>query len=157
MIEKREIHWKVLIVCLILVFIAAWIGNHFTSASVNSSWYQQIKPNITPPNWVFPIVWTILFLLLAISLYLAFIGANSLDKISITAAFGLNLFFNVAWSAFYFGMKNTGMAFFDLIFLWLSIILIMKITWRIDRKASYLLIPYPIWVSFAGILNYLSV
>lgn len=158
--EKRgkiEINWTALVICLFIVFFVGFMGSQFTTSAVKSDWYKSIKPDITPPNWVFPIVWNILFFLIAVSLYIVWTKASSLQRVSITTAFGLNFFFNVAWSALYFGMKNLGFAFFDIIFVWLSIVLMMKVTWKIDKKAVYLLIPYLVWVTFAGFLNYLSI
>jgi tryptophan-rich sensory protein len=153
---KKHVNLGVLIVCLILVFLVAFIGSSFTSKSVNSGWYEKVKPSITPPNFVFPIVWTILFILIALSLYLAWIHGDSNQRVVIAISFGLNFFFNIAWSAFYFGMKNILMGFVDIMFLWLSVILLLKVTYKIDRKSFYLLVPYFLWVSFAAILNRLS-
>jgi len=154
--KKGETRWGVLIPCLFIVAFISFMGSQFNS-SVNSTWYNSIKPSITPPNIVFPVVWTILFFLIALSLYFAWINSNLIEKVSITAAFGLNFFFNVAWTALYFGLKNPSLALFDLICLLLSIILMMRVTYKIDKKSTYLLIPYLIWVIFAGILNYLSI
>ena len=61
--EKKKVKWKVLIISLIIVYAVAFIGSIFTSANTNSDWYQSIKPALTPPNFVFPIVWNILFFL----------------------------------------------------------------------------------------------
>ncbi|MBM3234588.1 tryptophan-rich sensory protein [Candidatus Pacearchaeota archaeon] len=155
--EKSKINYKVLIISFLIVIIVAGIGSQFTSSQVNSSWYQETKPSITPPNFVFPIAWTILFFLLALSLYYSWTNSNSNQKVVLAASFGLNFFFNICWSIFYFGLKNPGFALFDLISLWLSIILMIKVTYKIDKKASWLLVPYLLWVSFAGILNYLSI
>ena len=125
--------------------------------SVNSSWYESIRPSITPPNWVFPVVWNILFFLIAISLYLSLITVKDKTlKLKLKIVFGINLFLNVLWSFFYFYLKKPDFAFFELIFLWLSIISMIYITWKINKKSAWLLVPYLLWVSFAGILNYLS-
>lgn len=154
---KYKINWKVLIWCFVIVYAVAAIGSIFTSRAVKSSWYQAVKPSITPPNWVFPIVWTTLFFLIALSLYLSWIYSTKKEKDKIILAYGFNFVFNIAWSILYFGLKNPLTAFFNLILLWASILYMMMLTWRIDKKAAYLLIPYLLWVSFAGILNYLSI
>lgn len=155
--RSEKINWKVLITSFVIVIIVAAIGSIFTTNSVKSSWYQAVKPSITPPNWVFPIVWTILFFLIALSLYFSWVIANKKEKNKIILAYGFNFVFNIAWSIFYFGLKNPLTAFFDLILLWVSILYMIILTWKIDKKAAYLLIPYLLWVSFAGILNYLSI
>jgi len=153
---KKE-GWKILIICFIIVYLVAFIGSIFTSSAVNSQWYSSIKPSITPPNYVFPIVWNILFFLIAFSLYLAWINSkNKKIKTKVAWAFGVNFILNIFWSVFYFYLKNPEFAFFELILLWFSILSMIIITWRINKKSAYLLIPYFLWVTFAGILNYLS-
>jgi tryptophan-rich sensory protein len=153
--EPKRFNWKVLIISLVVVYVVAYIGSIFTSSSTGSLWYQNIKPSITPPNWVFPIVWNVLFFLIALSLYLSWVNSEKKEKPKVALIFGLNLFLNILWSLFFFGMRNPELAFFELILLWLSIILAIFSVWRIKEPASYLLIPYLLWVSFAGILNYL--
>ncbi len=148
--------WKAFVISLLVVYVVAFIGGTFTSDSVNSQWYDSIKPEITPPNWVFPIIWNILFFFIALSLYLAWISAKNFpEKKIIALLFGLNLFLNAFWSYVFFGMQNTTGAFYVLIALLISIISIIYATWKINRISSYLLIPYFLWVAFAGILNYI--
>ena len=152
---KKRINWKVLIVSLVVVYSIALIGSVFTSPVTNSEWYKSTKSSITPPNWIFPIVRNILFFLIALSLY--FVWLKKKDKSKITIIFGINFLLNILWSAFYFGMKNPLLAFFDLMLLWISILYLTIFTYKIDKKAGYLLIPYLLWVTFAGILNWLSI
>ena len=153
---KKRINWKILIVSLIIVYLVAFIGSLFTSPVTNSAWYESIRPVITPPNWVFPIVWNILFFLIAISLYLSWLHSNKKQKNLVAWVFGINLVLNVFWSVLYFGLKNPVFAFYELILLWSSILIMILVTCRINKTSSYLLIPYFLWVSFAGVLNYLS-
>lgn len=153
----RKIKWKKLILSLLIVYATAFMGGLFTSQGTNTPWYESIKPSLTPPNWVFPIVWNILFFLIALSLYFVLVeSTNRLFKLKVEIVFAINLLLNVLWSVFYFSLKKPVFAFFDLILLWFSIILMILMTYRVDRKSSFLLIPYLLWVSFAGILNYLS-
>lgn len=152
---KNKINWKVLIISLIIVYGFAFIGTIFTSANLNSNWYLQNKPSITPPNYIFPIVWNILFFLIALSLYFAWISANKKEKKKIILIFGINLSLNVLWSYIFFSLQNVNFAFFELILIWLTIIFMIFITYKIDKKSAWLLVPYLLWVSFAGILNWL--
>lgn len=152
---KSKINWKILIISLILVYASAFIGGIFTSSKVNSAWYDSIKPVITPPNYIFPIVWNILFFLIALSLYLSWTSSKKKDKKGIALVFGINLILNILWSVSFFGLQNPVLAFFELIFLWISILFMLIITYKIKRMASYLLTPYLLWVTFAGFLNYL--
>lgn len=156
--KKIKINWKLLILSFIMVYSVAFLGSILTSTGVNSFWYQTIKPSITPPNWIFITVWNILFFLIALSLYLSLINVkNKLLKTKLKIVFGVNLILNTLWSLFYFNLRNPIWAFFDLIVLWLSIISMIYVTWKINKKSAWLLVPYLLWVSFAGILNFLSI
>jgi benzodiazapine receptor len=153
---KKKVNWKVLIDCLIIVFLIAFLGSMFTTSKTNSDWYQLNKPSITPPNFVFPVVWNILFFLISLSLYFAWTNSkNRKSKTKIVFAFGINLILNAFWSYLFFKLENPTYAFYELIILWFSILFMILTTYKINKKSSYLLIPYFIWVSFAGILNYL--
>ena len=151
----KKINWKILISCLIVVYLVAFIGSIFTSQNTNSEWYLSIRPSITPPSYVFPIVWNILFFLIALSLYLCW--TSSIKKSTIILFFGLNFFFNILWSVFYFSLKNPLFAFLDILLLLLSTLLLLKLSYKLNKKAFYLVIPYFLWLVFATILNYLSI
>ena len=150
------INWKVLVVSFLVVFLVAYLGSLFTSTTVNSEWYDSIRPKLTPPSYVFPIVWNILFILIALSLYLLWVKADKNGRKNVAFAFGINFLLNILWSVLYFGLKNPKLAFFELIFLWLSIITMILVAKKIDKKAAWLLVPYLLWVSFASVLNFLS-
>lgn len=151
----KKIKWKILAVCFLAVFSVAILGSLFTSSSVNSSWYQSIKPNFTPPNFVFPIVWNILFLMIAVSLFLAWTSAKNLKmRRKIAAIFGMNLLLNFLWSFLFFYKQNPFGAFFDLVALWITIVAMIYTTYKVNKTSAYLLVPYLLWVSFAGFLNW---
>lgn len=150
----RKIRWTVLIISFVIVLFVASVGSLFTDTG---SWYESRKPAITPPNYIFPIAWTTLFILIAISLYFSWINSKKKDKKRVALVFGANLFLNMLWSILFFGLKNPFIAFIDLILLWVSILIMIFTTWKIDKKAAWLLVPYLLWVSFAGILNYLMI
>lgn len=152
-----KINYKVLISSILIVFLIAFIGSLFTSPVTDSNWYINNKPSITPPNYVFPIVWNILFFLIAISLYFAWINSDKKQKPKIAIIFGLNLILNVLWSFLFFTLKQPLWAFIDLLLILATIILMIYVTYPIDKKSAYLLVPYLLWVSFAGILNLLWV
>jgi tryptophan-rich sensory protein len=155
--KTKKINWKILIICLVIVYSVAFIGSLFTSQSTSSEWYQQNKPSLTPPNWIFPIVWNILFFLIGLSLYFAWINSKKTDKQKVAIVFGINFILNIFWSVLYFGLRNPLFAFYEIIFLIISIISMIYVTNKIDKKAAYILVPYLLWVSFASILNYLSI
>jgi len=150
-----KINWKTLIICFVIVYLTAFLGGIFTSKETSGAWYDSVRPSITPPNYVFPIVWNILFFLIAVSLYIAWDSGK--DRLLVGFVFGANFVLNILWSVLYFGLRNPLLAFFEIIVLWLSICSMIYVCWKIDRKAAWLLVPYLLWVGFAIVLNYLSI
>jgi len=150
----KKINWKVLIASFVLVFLIAAIGSTFTSSSVNSSWYSDNKPSFTPPSWVFGPAWTILYILIAFSLYFAWIKANSKQKKKLSLIFGINLVLNAAWSWLFFGLQNPVLAFFDILLILSTIVAMIIVTREISIKSAWLLLPYLLWVCFATLLNF---
>ncbi len=144
-----------LIAAIIICQIAAVIGSVFTAPSI-PTWYASIqKPDFTPPNWVFAPVWTTLFLLMGISLYLIWDrGPEKKDVKLAISVFGIQLVLNVMWSVLFFGLQNPFFAFIEIIFLWIAILVNIILFYRISRKAGLLLVPYILWVSVAALLNY---
>lgn len=144
-----------LLISIIICESAGIIGSIFTSSSI-PTWYAGIaKPIFSPPNWVFGPVWTTLFALMGIALFL--VWRKGFDKKEVRMAvlvFGLQLALNISWSIIFFGLENPGLAFAEIIFLWISIVATIISFYKIDKTAGYLLIPYILWVSFAAFLNY---
>lgn len=140
-----------LAISIVLPFLASAIGGIFTASSV-STWYVELaKPSFNPPSWVFGPVWTVLYLIIGISFYL--VWKRKYDKIAFTI-FGVQLVLNALWSVLFFGLKMPFLAFIEIVFLWLSIMLMIFYFYRISRISAYLLIPYVLWVTFAAILNF---
>jgi tryptophan-rich sensory protein len=156
--QKRQSKYRVSVLLTSFAFViaAAFFGSLFTSQSVDSAWYQSIKPAITPPNYVFPIAWTILFALIALSMFFAISNSKPKEKGKVLNIFTINLMLNVMWSVFYFGLHDILAAFITLIAMWFSIIMMIASLLKVSRPAAYMLIPYSLWVTFAGVLNYLS-
>lgn len=156
--NKKQNKCLTFIICFIIVILIAFIGNIFTGTNTKSDWYQSIKPSITPPNWIFPIAWGILFILIAISLSFSWTRAkNKNEKIKIGILFAINFIFNLSWSLFFFTFRNPLLGFIDILFVWISILTLIIVLWKIDKTASWLLIPYLLWVSFASIINFLAI
>jgi len=133
---------------IVLVYAVGSSGSIFTDVG---PWYQSLrKPFFTPPNWVIPVVWNILFLLIALSGGLMYFQARR--KMFFTV-YGLNLILNFLWSLLFFGLRSPQWAFVELVGLWLSIAALIALAWRGSRLAAWLLVPYLAWVSFAGVLN----
>lgn len=137
-----------LIGLIVLCEGAGIIGSIFSFNSINT-WYLTLeKPFFNPPSFVFGPVWTILYLLMGISLFLVW-GKKKTDL----RWFFAQLALNTIWSIIFFGLKNPLLAFIVLIFLWISIYQSIKSFRKVNKTASYLLYPYLGWVSFAGTLN----
>ncbi len=146
-----------LLVAVITCEVVGASGAVFTSMGLES-WYPSLaKPTLAPPNWVFGPVWTTLFALLGVAVWLVW---RSIDGPNTPAArFGLWVFaghfvINLAWSAVFFGIQSLSGGFAVIVLLWLSIVATMWAFDRVDRRAALLLVPYLVWVSFAGYLNY---
>lgn len=154
---KKRIKWKILITSLVIVYLVAFAGSLFTSPATDSEWYESIRPSITPPGWVFMVVWNILFFLIALSLYFSWINAKKKSKKKIIFIFGINFILNVLWTVLFFGLQSPLFAFIEIFFLWFSILAMIYVTSKIKKEAAYLLVPYLLWVSFAIVLNYLSI
>lgn len=142
---------------VLLVLFAALAGSLFMQNQSDSAWYQTIKPSITPPNFVFPIVWTILFILIGISIYLSLTSAKKKAKNKILFWFIVNLALNSVWTLFYFNFHNPLLAFVDLILILATTLYLILLTYKANKLSSYLLVPYFLWLSFAGVLNFLSI
>jgi translocator protein len=143
------------IVALVVCFGASGLGVLFMARDSINTWYAQLqKPCFTPPDWIFGPAWTILYLLMAISVFL--IWNKGLDYPKVKQSIGLfliQLALNAAWTPLFFGFHLILPAFIEIIVLWLAILATMLAFKRISLHASILLIPYLIWVSFATILN----
>ncbi len=140
--------------------IASVIGSIFTSESV-STWYQTIeKPSFSPPNWLFGPVWTTLYVMMGISLFLiwratstTFLKDRQNRKIAAFIAFGSQLILNVLWSFIFFGLRSPQLAFAEIVILLISIVVTIVIFYKISRLAAVLMMPYAAWVTFASFLN----
>ena len=141
-----------LILSILIPFVASAIGSIFTANSISTWYINLIKPSFNPPNWVFGPVWTLLYLLMGISLYFVWVNKSKQKKIALIW-FSAQLILNTLWSILFFGLKNPLAAFIEIIILWFTILMTIIYFYRIDKKSAYLLIPYILWVSFAAILN----
>ena len=113
------------------------------------------QPPLSPPGWVFPLVWTVLYLLMGEASYRVLAsGADKKEKQRALIAYGAQLFLNFLWPLFFFGGQMYLTAFFVLVALWVGIYLTMRWFAKIDEIAGDLMIPYLLWVTFAGYLNF---
>jgi tryptophan-rich sensory protein len=150
-----KINYFKLLASVLLCQFAGVIGSVFTASSL-TDWYSLLeKPVFNPPSWVFFPVWTLLYTLMGISLYIVWEKGLHDRKVKIgLLIFGIQLVLNIFWSFLFFGLRSPYYGFVEIIFLWLAILLTIVQFRKISKTASYLLIPYILWVSFAALLNY---
>jgi benzodiazapine receptor len=143
--------WLGLFFWLILCFGVAAFGSQFTP----DSWYRQLaKPGFTPPDWVFGPVWTILYIMMALAAWLVWRDRGFGGARLALSLFVLQLMLNGLWSFIFFGLQRPGLAFGEIVLLWLAILMTLAMFWRLAPSAGLLLAPYWLWVSFAAVLNF---
>jgi len=154
--QKNKINNILLFIASIVICqMAGIIGSIFTTPAIPTGYANINKPTFRPPNWVFAPVWTTLFLLMGIALFL--VWKKRLNKKENRIAFSVFIFqliLNTLWSILFFDLESPFAAFIEIIFLWIAILASIILFFRISRPAGALLIPYILWVSFASILNF---
>jgi translocator protein len=144
-----------LVIAILIPLLVGFSSSYFTITGVNS-WYQTIqKPEWNPPNWIFGPVWTTLYILMGIALYLVWKAdaGDAVKKYAITL-FAIQLVLNFFWSFIFFNQHQPGWAFVEIVVMWLMILLTIFGFAKINTTAAWLLVPYISWVSFAAILNF---
>lgn len=142
------------IISFISVIITSVVGSLYTSKTTKSDWFKCIKPSITPPNYVFPIVWTTLYILIGFAF-----GLSIKYRIHIiNILFVFTLILNILWSYFYFGRKQVKTALYIIFVLIILGLLIIVIAINTKQyRIAGLIFPYVMWISFASVLNYMSI
>jgi len=152
---SKKIDLKKLLISIAICQFAGVLGSLFTMPRI-PTWYATLaKPAFAPPNWVFGPVWTTLFILMGISLYLIWEkGLKSHNEVMAVYTFILQLALNILWSFLFFGLQSPLYGFIGIVVLWLAIAATIWQFHDLDARAAYLLVPYILWVSFAALLNY---
>lgn len=151
----RRFGLKKMLASLALCFGAAAIGSAITRTAV-TSWYTTVqKPVFSPPNELFAPVWTLLYFLMAVALYLVWHKRESgaRDNLALQL-FAVQLSLNVSWSLVFFGLQSIGGGLVVIGLLWLTLLATIRRFWPISRIAAACLIPYFLWLSFAAVLNF---
>ena len=144
-----------IIYCVAICLAVGYLSSNVTQSSINI-WYLTIKkPSFNPPNWVFAPVWTMLFILMGISAGMVWHKLETNKELVKKGLlfFTVQLLLNALWSYLFFGLNNILLALIEIILLWLIIYETYHVFKQIDKRASYLLIPYLAWVGFATILT----
>lgn len=145
-----KIQWKNLVTC-IAIPLAAGSLSALLSQSGMAAYAMMNKSALSPPEWVFPVVWTILYVLMGIASYLVLTSGKPND--AALTVYAIQLFFNFFWSILFFRLGLCVTAFIWLVLLWFLILGTTVLFYRIVKAAGYLMIPYLLWVAFAGYLN----
>jgi len=142
-----------LLVSLTLPLGLGAIAGLFTAEAV-PGWYETLnRPSFNPPNWVFGPVWTTLYILMGISLFLIWKQSAGKERNLAILVFLLQQALNFGWSFIFFHYNMIGFALIEIIFLWISIVMMLVLFYKIKPVAAYINIPYLLWVTFATILN----
>ena len=144
-----------LIISLAVPVAIGSIAGTFTATSVNGWFTTLVKPSFNPPNWLFAPVWTTLYIMMGFSSFLVWNSKKKEQKKNKALVFYLvQLFFNLLWSIIFFYLQEPGWALVDIILMWMLILLTMLQFGKISATATWLLLPYICWVSFASVLNF---
>lgn len=146
------IRWKKLLVCVLIPLLVGGLSALITMGSMEN-FSSLNKPPLSPPGWLFPVVWTILFVLMGIASYIVLERGSFSETRTALFFYGVQLFFNFFWSIFFFNFELYYFSFLWLLALWVLIIITAVLFFRISKPAGYLMIPYILWVTFAGYLN----
>lgn len=150
---KKRINYKQLIICVAIPLLVGAVAGLLTRDGMKE-FVTLAKPPLSPPGWLFPIVWTMLYTLMGLASYFIYQKRDQSAKVAgALTIYGMQLFFNFFWPIIFFNLKWYFAAFFWLILLWLFIGYTILAFREISKKASYLLYPYLVWVTFAGYLN----
>lgn len=143
--------------CIVSVIgceLVGLLGTPFTTSSI-PTWYATLeKPFFAPPNWIFGPVWTLLYLLMGVAFYLIWKQGWQKKKAKTAGTFFLmQLALNGIWSPIFFGLRAPALGLVIIVAMWVCIAVTIRTFYPLSRVASYLLIPYLLWVSFATLLN----
>lgn len=140
-----------MILCIVLPLAVGGLSALLTRGGMEV--FQSLnKPLLSPPGWLFPVVWTILYILMGIASYLVLTSGKP-NRAALTV-YGIQLAFNFFWSIIFFNLEAYLFSFIWLVILWILIFVTMILFYGISKPAGYLLLPYLLWVTFAGYLNF---
>ncbi len=147
------IKWKELMISIAISLGVGALAGYLTRNSI-AIYSELVKPPLSPPQWVFPVVWTLLYILMGISAYLVYQSdTDTKEKKDALRVYGIQLLLNFVWSLVFFNMQAYLLAFIILILLWFAIYIMIERFSAINMAAGKLQIPYLLWVMFAGYLN----
>lgn len=149
----KEIKWPLLLICIAIPLVSGSLSGLAIVDHI-SSWYSTLnKPSFNPPNYLFGPVWSVLYILMGIGLYLILQTPKSAMRTKSIMLFAVQLILNLSWSFIFFNAQSPFAALIIIGILWIAILMMMIYFHTLSPIASYLQIPYLLWVSFASVLN----
>ena len=146
------------VISIIICESVGIIGSFFTFSSVSNWFPTLVKPWFSPPSWLFGPVWTILYFLMGLSLYIVWNKTETISKQKYKKQFfilfGIQLILNALWSFLFFGLKSPISGLIDILFLDITVITTIIYANRVSKYAAVLLAPYMAWIIFATLLNF---
>lgn len=149
-----KINFKTLAVCILIPLAVGLLSAFFTRGNM-MLFDEIVKPPLVPPAWVFPVVWSILYVLMGIASYIVYQSDAPQDEIKkALTVYAAQLVVNFFWSIIFFNLRAFLFAFYWLLLLWVLVVATTTMFWQINKTAGMLLLPYLAWVTFAGYLTY---
>jgi tryptophan-rich sensory protein len=140
-----------LVLFVVVSLSAGMIGSQFPPGD----WYRGLeKPSWNPPDFLFAPVWTLLYILMGVAVWLVWTRGEKGQRHLPLSVFAVQLVVNALWSWLFFGIRRPDLAFIDILVMWVLICATIVLFWKVKRSAGLLLIPYLAWVSFATALNF---
>jgi translocator protein len=148
-----KLNFKQLVPCIVVPLAIGAISGIATATSVTTWFVTLNKPSFNPPNYLFAPVWTTLYLLMGVSFYIILQTPKHVWLQRAQLIFGVQLLLNFCWSFLFFKFHLVGVAFVEILLIWLSVLTMIFIFSKINKTAALLQVPYLLWVSFASVLN----
>jgi tryptophan-rich sensory protein len=149
----KNANWKVYTFWIGLAEAAGLLSGLLSRGGMENFSQTVAQPPLSPPGWLFPVVWSVLYTLMGISAWMVWKRPGS--SRGALGAYGLQLVLNVLWTPVFFRLERYWLAFFILVLLWLAIGNMILQFRKVSPKAALLQIPYLLWVTFAGYLNFM--
>ena len=151
--DVKKINKKLLAICIAIPILVGAVSALLTRDSMMI--FQTVnKPPLSPPGWLFPVVWTILYTFMGVASYLVLTSEGDMEeKGQAISVYFYQLVVNFLWSTWFFNLQWYVFAFFWLVLLWVLIFVTLIRFYRLSKPAGYLMLPYLLWVTFAGYLN----
>ncbi len=149
----KKFSWEKLLLAIAIPLVVGALSAFFSGGMAGYANFE--KPPLSPPAWLFPVAWTVLYILMGIASYLVYEKRPSDAADRALKVYAVSLFFNFFWSIIFFRFSAYLFAFLWLLGLWISVLVTLILFFKIRKAAGALMIPYLLWVTFAGYLNYM--